>query len=221
MKKTIVLILSIMLLFIGCEQKKFITSLWEQEKQVPYDETIISFMINPENKSLIFIGQKYHYIFNPNEKFSYLYDNKNENITFDSTNGTYETRDDKVLANFSAYLYTKNLNQEIIDWALKNGGEYTNKTKEKIKVRISLNGTRYLANEEVNKVAEKLSTELKIKINDIVPNDLSTASKIALTPLALSGDIVMAPIIVFGAGAVILLFVPVCVLAGFVGQRCM
>lgn len=86
MKKTIALILSMILILSGCTSK-----LWNSRdvKRVSYSETIDAFMMNPQNKSLIFIGEKYHYIFEPNEKFVYLYDNKNENIIFDSNNGVY------------------------------------------------------------------------------------------------------------------------------------
>lgn len=188
MKKTIALILSMILILSGCTSK-----LWNSKdvKRVSYSETIDAFMMNPQNKSLIFIGEKYHYIFEPNEKFVYLYDNKNENIIFDSNNGVYEIRDNKIYAYFSIYIYTKNMKQEIIDWALKNNGKYV-ENNEKIKMSITLDGTRYLSDLKVNQVVEKLSMKHNIKIDVIVKEDeYSTASKIALTPLTVTGDTIV------------------------------
>lgn len=221
MKKVIVLILSIILVFPGCTSK-----LWNSKvaKRVSYDETIDVFMMNPKDKSLIFIGEKYHYIFEPNEKFVYLYDNKNENMFFDSNNGVYEIRDNKIYAYFSIYILTKNIKQEVIDWALNHNGKYI-ENNEKIKISITLEGKRYLSDPKVNQVVEKLSVKHNIKIDDIMNEDeYSIASKIALTPLTVTGDTI---IVVGGVGGTVLLMgvfaaaiVTGCTLSGIFGKGC-
>ncbi|MEV9526659.1 hypothetical protein [Aliarcobacter butzleri] len=132
-------------------------------------------------------------------------------------NGVYEIRDNKIYAYFSIYIYTKNMKQEIIDWALKNNGKYV-ENNEKIKMSITLEGTRYLSDLKVNQVVEKLSMKHNIKIDVIVKEDeYSTASKIALTPLTVTGDT-----IVFAGGVAILVtaFVVLCLSSNIFGKGC-
>jgi len=98
MKKALCLALAFMIFICGCYEKISITDTKDNY------EKIVAFMLKEDDKSFIVIGKKYHYIFEPNKKFEYIINNKEEVFKFDIENGFYKLKDDKAFANFYVYI---------------------------------------------------------------------------------------------------------------------
>jgi len=181
----------------GCVTK----DLWRSGNSKPYDETIISFYSHPQKNEIIFIGQKYHYIFTQgtaelNEilkarEFLGL-NQKNLNITAQTNKNDGSRIQTFIRINFN----TNQLNKEELTWLKSHNFLRQVANVPIITKAFSLEGKRYKANSQVNSHAIKLQLPIRIQIYEHSNN---TLYKILMTPLTVTADAGLAL-----AGAIIL-----------------
>ncbi|MDD4949951.1 hypothetical protein [Sulfuricurvum sp.] len=178
------------------------TRLWQDPiTHKPYSEKIDAFLLNPQNGQTVFLGEKYHYIFDANAQLDFLLKHREDiSLTFNLKNGAfYQTNEDNATAHFSVSIDTKNINQELLEW-LKINHISVNSNTSLSMITINLKGKRYLADPKVNQHAQKFSKSIEIQINDVKKENRSVVIKILATPLAVAADGVM-----FVAGMTILI----------------
>lgn len=170
--------------------------LWESKKY--YDETIKEYLISADGSKVVFLGKKYHYIFDDNsgmvkqllqwggrqKLIMNLYDfevtSKNEvKITASVTTASQEESSNKNLSALSVdeINFLKKLGFSKIEGV---GNNILYKT-------IDLKGVRYLPKPGVSyEVSLSLNKEYKVKVE--YSNFFDKATKVALTPLSVTGD---------------------------------
>lgn len=190
MKKIIAMVLLVTLLFSGCTVNYVTEKLWKDHYDaVPYNETVDALMINPENNSMVFIGEKYHYIFDPNEKFSYLLQHHDNSMIFDVESGKYEVQEENVSAFLHVSVDKKTAKKEVLEWIHNNGyDKYDKPNHNKMLMVIYIKGKRYIADPSVNKIAQKLSKQYHLQVTEKQLNNMNNATRIALTPLTATVD---------------------------------
>jgi len=79
-------------LSLGCMSK----ALWEDDVvYVPYQEKLDAFMSNPQDGTVVFLGEKYHYIFSKNDDFNFLLAHRtSKGLIFDVSHGYHNTNND-------------------------------------------------------------------------------------------------------------------------------
>lgn len=159
-----------------------------------YTETIDAFMVNPADKSMIFIGEKYHYIFEPNDKLAYLLDHRDGSMEFLVADGNYNISNDIVDAGFQVAIDKTKATKQTLKWL--NGQNADNANNNKI--YISLDGKRYNSDPKINSAVPKTTKPFSITIQDTTKkrNIGGTIVKVIATPLALVAD----GVIIIGAG---------------------
>jgi len=123
-------------LSLGCMSK----ALWKESliSHNVYTEKIESFMLNPKNGGVIFLGEKYHYIFEENEDLNFLLAHrKSKGIIFNVSNGYHNTNKDMVMSSFSVAIDKSLADEEIVDWLMKK-----NYPQSKVDFPIYLEGKR-------------------------------------------------------------------------------
>lgn len=163
MKKLLAITLSFMVFFSGCGTKiKTIPSKVDNE----YIEKIDAFMFNNQDKSLMFIGERYHYIFESNKRFEHLTQNIEEDFYFNLENSNCIIKGDIATVKLIVTINQQNSSKEFINWALKNYAEYTKKDDKSsdINLFIYLKGKIYQPNEEVTKNIPKLDKTYMINV---------------------------------------------------------
>lgn len=163
MKKVLALTLAFMVFFSGCGTK--IQKIPSKIDNV-YDEKIDAFMFNENDNSLIFVGKKYHYIFERNVKFKYLIQNIKEGFYFDLEKSSCIIKGDVATVNLAIKINQINSSKEFINWALKNHAKYTEKDDKNSNLNLSiyLKGKIYQPNIEVNKNIPKLDETYTINV---------------------------------------------------------
>lgn len=166
------------------------SQLWKDHyKSSFYGEVIDGLAVNPEDQSLIVVGEKYHYLFDRNEVLAYLLAHYNgKNMTFDLEHGRYEANEEQIKANFTVRIDVNQIGKENILW-LNDHKVATNKDQNNyFNIHLSLKGKRYTADPVVNQVVQELSKQYKINIAEKQIDNLNDGTRILLTPLALVGD---------------------------------
>jgi hypothetical protein len=186
-------------LSLGCVTKQVWT---ENHKAFPYNETIISFYSNTEKKEIIFIGKKYHYIFNKHTKnFIALLKQKELLKLIDrklSVDANLYPRDNgEVSAHIEFEFKKSKINKAQKEWLIK----YAQDNGEIYRVFFNIKGTRYYAKSEVNSQVLKLQKPIPLSINEYKIEKKSTLYKVAMTPLSVTADAVL---VVVGVGAAII-----------------
>jgi len=210
----------VIFLSLGCVTKQ----VWKDKVRAePYNERIISFYNNREEEKIIFIGEKYHYIFDKGTNaFSKFLEAKKllklkENHLYINANTDREDKQ-QMYATLSFGFKKENLNQEQKDWLEKYNGFYVNTTPMQhtpyystvalpiqadthpYMVSYQLSGKRYQSNSQVNNQVVKLDKPIDIEVVEFnITDKKSTLYKIAMTPLSVTADAGLAI-----AGAVIL-----------------
>ncbi len=200
-------------LSMGCVTKQ----VWKDKvRGVPYQERIISFYNNTEEEKIIFIGEKYHYIFDKGTKafLKFLEAKKCLTLKEESRNirATLPKIDKQKVEVTLSFQFKKNdLTKKQERWLLheKNmafiggGGVDGNKTDiYGYVLYYNLFGKRYRATPQVNSKVVKLEKPIDIKVIEFqIIDKKSTLYKVAMTPLSVTAD---AGLIIIGAGAVIL-----------------
>ncbi|OCL91442.1 hypothetical protein [Arcobacter porcinus] len=183
MKKLLALTMAFIMFFSGCSTKTIQVKKWNE-----IDEKIIAFMLKEDDNSFVVIGEKYHYIFEPNEKFTYLLKNPKEPFILNIQDGYYRL-DKKAFARFYVEIDKEKISKEFLIWAYENGAiKYKNKDeKESFRLQIIMEGEYYLSNLEVNNNIPKIDKEYHIKIQkqDLVDETVKSS------PLKVVGQVVV------------------------------
>lgn len=192
MKKTFwvtLVIAMVSFMSMGC----MTSQLWEDKvTYTPYSETIDAFLLNAKNDETIFLGKKYHYIFDANPQFGYLLKHReNPAITFNVSQGArFQAENDTLNARFSVTIDSKTIDQELQEWINDNHVSLNPKTKV-YTIPISLKGKRYFSDRYVNEKAQQLSKEIYITVNEVKKEGSPVVVKILGTPIAVAADGVM------------------------------
>lgn len=192
MKKTFwvtLVIAAVSFMSMGC----MTSQLWEDKvTYTPYSETIDAFLFNAKNDETIFLGKKYHYIFDANPQFGYLLKHReNPAITFNVSQGArFQAENDALNARFSVTIDSKTIDQELQEWINDNHVSLNPKTKV-YTIPISLKGKRYFSDRYVNEKAQQLSKEIYITVNEVKKEGSPVVVKILGTPIAVAADGVM------------------------------
>jgi len=181
----------------GCVTK----DLWRSTNSKPYDETIISFYSQAQKNEIIFIGQKYHYIFNQGTselnkvlKVRELLGLNQKNLSIN----TYTDADDSSIihTDIKIHFEEQSLNKQQYLWLTSHRFLHPAPRVPVITKSFSLTGKRYKANTKVNNHAIKLQLPIKLQVYEHSNN---TLYKILMTPLTVTADAGLAL-----AGAIIL-----------------
>ena len=181
----------------GCVTK----DLWRGTNSKPYDETIIAFYSQPQKNEIIFIGQKYHYIFNQGTSELNKVLKVRELLGLNQRNLTINTYTD---ANNGSTIHTDirmtfkedSLNKQQYLWLTSHRFLRPAKNVPIITKSFLLTGERYKSNTEVNSHAIKLQLPINLQVYEHSNN---TLYKILMTPLTVTADAGLAL-----AGAIIL-----------------
>lgn len=200
MKKLFVILLVIGLgIFVsmGCVTK----DLWRERGIKIYTDTIISFYSSHQKSEIIFIGTKYHYIFNKGTAPLQEVLKAKDFLALNKSNLNIRTETEKdnpsvVYTTLEIYFEEQRLTTQQKSWLNNHGfNRYTNYVPMRKKI-FQLQGQRYTANSQVNDKAIKLKKPISIHVN--VHSD-NTLYKILMTPLTVTADAGLAL-----AGAIIL-----------------
>jgi hypothetical protein len=170
-------------------------ALWKDSSSdidyMSYTETIDAFMINPNDKSMIFIGEKYHYIFEPNDQLAYLLEHRDSSMEFLIANGSYNISNDIANVGFQVAIDKTKATKQTMEWL--NGQNAHNNT-----IYISLYGKRYNADSKINNAVQKSTKPFSITIQSTTKktNIGGMIVKVIATPIALAVD----GAIIIGAG---------------------
>lgn len=192
MKKTfwVVFVIAIVsFMSMGCMTSK----LWEDKvTYTPYSETLDAFLLNPETNQTVFLGKKYHYIFDSNSQFGYLLKHReNPSIAFKVSQGAhFQAENDTIGGYFNVTINSKNINQELSDWVKENHFVLNPKTGL-YTVTIYLSGKRYFSDPDVNQHVQQFSKEVVITVNEVKKEGSPVVIKILGTPIAVAADGVM------------------------------
>ena len=218
----------VIFLSLGCVTKQVWT---DKVKSDPYQERIISFYNNPEEGKIIFIGEKYHYIFDKGAKeFSKFIEAKKRLNLKEKHLEIYASTDrfqkEKVLVHLGFTFKKDNLTQEQKSWLEQHNKELIkipnpieknpndnrpvvyepNQTQiESYIVNYQLSGKRYKATPQVNSQVVKLKNPINIEVIEYRTEKKSMLYKIAMTPLSVTAD---AGLVIIGAGAAVI-FLPI------------
>lgn len=199
MKKLISLCLLIVFVFNGCVTK----SVWKPEETIEKKEVIKQFLVSENKKTIVFLGENYHFIFgsdNMNDrdykfmiKLLNLSKQDRKLLRIDELHTKIHIENNGEMKCFTVIkIDSKELNKEKI-YFFRKLGFYYSKRKNVLRAHLNLNGKVYKTNEKFNKYVKGLSKEynLKLLVKKDKENGYSTLEKIALTPLTLTGDILL------------------------------
>jgi len=174
-----------------------------------YNDEVISFYLSPKKSTVIFMSDKYHYIFNQNtDKFIEVLKNRDflnlqqENLIIQPT--VFFDRKNRTYVNIHISFNEKTITEEQRVFLINHGftrgydmselqaqiGQKVPTTSNTILYMNNYNieGTRYLANRDVNNRAYKLKQPIFLKFDTYKKEGVITAEKVLMTPLALAGD---------------------------------
>jgi len=217
---TVLLVGLAIFLSMGCITKQVWT---DKVRGVPYQERILSFYNNKDEGKIIFIGEKYHYIFDKGTKeFTTFLEAKKGLKLKENHLGIYATtnrRDrEKVEVSLNFEFKKNNLTQEQQSWLEGHNARFIRRPKiikdrpviyrpEQMEIdgyvlNYHLLGKRYQATAEVNNHVVKLKNPINIEVVEFkVTDKKSTLYKVAMTPLSVTAD---AGLVVIGTGMAII-----------------
>ncbi|MCL4432338.1 MAG: hypothetical protein M1300_08460 [Epsilonproteobacteria bacterium] len=149
--------------------------------------------IDNEHKKILFIGEKYHYVFDSNEELTYLIThNEKMNIIFDVNNfpAKFIATKEKVTASFRIKLIPEKVSNELIEWGMKH---HFNKTIDSgwfkqpyYESDMYLEGYRYLPN-DVGEKLTKIEKPLEISVAEAYL-DTNYAIDLMMSPITIAFD---------------------------------
>ena len=229
MKKLFILILAIavfVLSSIGCMQRppfEITEDIWDKDKEsvnTSYTDTVVSFYSSKTGHELVFLGEKYHYIFDQGAyefaellKSKDFLDLKQKNFEI---NAELDTDDNRVIKlNISSVIPSSELSNAQKDWLAthkfipKDKEIYVGQVPDPLYVSsptyrnitvyqksFLMIGKRYISNQELNAKAIKLKQARRLRVHGHKYQDKSMLKQIAMTPLALVGDTALNIIVV-------------------------
>jgi hypothetical protein len=184
------LLVFIALFFSGCLTKNLFQETLHYKH---YEDKIIYYDIDKEHQKILFVGEKYHYIFNSNETLVYLMTHsEKKNVIFDVNRfpAKFIANKEKMTARFNIKLKPEMVSDELIEWGIKNNFHKTIDDgwfkKPYYKSDMYLEGYRYLPN-DVGEKLTKIEKPLKISVAESYL-DRDYALSLMLSPIALTVD---------------------------------
>lgn len=203
------LILGVSFLGTGC----FTTMLWKDDaehyKEHHYEDTIQSFLITEDGKQIIFVSDRYHYIFQSDPTLHFLLTHREDVSTLyhfygASARYTITERPQKgynAIASFDVDVNTSTIPNLPMGTHLTRTQKYYNITL--------YDGNRYLADPKINAHLTPMSHPITLSIlqrdRDGWANAGENAKRLLLTPLTLAADGVSI-VLAAGIGVVVLPF---------------
>jgi len=230
MKKLFLAILAVTLVIfssIGCMQRAPLETtqgVWNDSKDsinTSYTDVIVAFYSDKTGEKLVFLGQKYHYLFDQGAKaFSELLKAKEflhlqqKNFHVEASLDPKDNRKVDLKVNAELPLSTLNAKQKAWlashNFTLQQSRVYVGQEPDPLYASrpvyrnqtvylktFFMKGTRYVANAKINEKAIKLTQARRLYVTGYKYQDKSLIKKIAMTPLALVGD-AAADIVVVG-----------------------
>jgi hypothetical protein len=215
----------------GCFQRapfEATQEIWDDKRNatnISYQDKIVSFYINKNGDEIVFLGERFHYIFTYNtEEFSELLKAKEFlHLTKKNFNISSEIdKDDKrkIISTIRTILYDTDFTVAQRRWLKEHGfslisttnnpivvaassDSYAPPQREMISMNIhqhiySIEGTRYVANKQVNTRGSKLREAIELTIVEYNYNEGNKLHQIAMTPIALAEDVAMDILVIGG-----------------------
>jgi hypothetical protein len=218
MKKFVSLVLSSLLLWVtGCAYKSETEALWSDpvHPSFLYKEVLHGFLVDQNRTSFIVVGERYHYIFQPQKQFFDLLQHKEDkHVVFHPYDGKYIVQEDQVKADISV-----SIRKPLPDGTLHDLCDAMTKQQlleeeaNEFTMVFHLQGKRYLADPAVNKIVKKFHSSYAILIKEYRDETQSVASRIAWTPLAVAHDGTAIVLIGSAVVSLMVLLLPVAVFA--------
>jgi hypothetical protein len=209
MKKISSLVVILTLLFnSGCGSMT--VSLWKKGR---YQEVIKSYLVSDKSNKVVFLGQKYHYIFDDSSgtiRKLLLWSGKRKLtitiVAFEATSPTDVTS--QIIISGLAAPQSNPLDDQImsskeVSFLKKlqfSGSSDSINYYTRYEKKITLTGNRYLPNPNViYPNTDPLSRSYIVIVKNNYDTTLDKTKKVTLTPLAVVGDTVMIPLKIAGA----------------------
>ncbi len=162
-----------------------------------YDEKIDHFAMTKDQKNIIFVGQKYNYVFENSTELSYLLKQQNNNNFivdleqehhYESSNFIVE--DDAVSIKFQVYILDNNLTHPFSKINMENQTGIDDATQNYTKVYLFFKGKRYLSDPSTYSFNQSLSKSVEIRIEEKTTiNEVGDIiNRTVLTPFTLAAD---------------------------------
>jgi hypothetical protein len=213
MKRPLIKLIIISLFLTSCD---FTEKLW---RKTYYHETIKNFLISKDGRKIVFLGEKYHYVFDDKDaeiRDLLLWEGRD---ILEISRFNFEiTSLDKVRGKILVSTLKDHIqaSEDYIKFLKTSGFKSIKRNDSGYQKELYLTGIRYLPKPNTSyDVNSSLNQEYKVTIAN---NDLYDRSKkIALTPITVVGD---TAIFALGVTAVIL-FVPALVVCSSVSENCL
>lgn len=194
----------------GCLTK----SLWETKGNYEtYQEkdTIRSFMMTQDQKTVVFLGDHYHYVFNNYEQVQQLLSQRTDpNIKFLFDQGNYQILNETQISVAFPVSVDNNASASMQAWAKEE--RFVAQNNGTWKRTFYLGGTRYLADANVTQKGAMLSKPLELTFEGKRQANVTaaqTVGKILMTPVAIAGD----GALVLGGVAILVIAAPFALLS--------
>ena len=179
MKKNIIFLLIITMLFTSCVTRTLTTS--------AYYENINSFLITPKGNKLYIIGEKYHYEFYLDDKLKSLLLSKNRKYFKVSFHYFEVDRNENINGEYWLVYNMKDTNYISDSWLKAHGFTIPNIKTRYIKTS-KIKGKRYIAKDIPSKY--KFKNTYKVYIEE-EPSPLRQISNKLVSPITIAADMIL------------------------------
>lgn len=188
--KSKVMLFMLSILIVGCISST--TDVW---KKPTYNEAISQFLITEKGDKLIFIGEKYHYIFANETSLNSVLQWQDRGILKAAFYNDFSVdANNKVTGQFEILCFCHGATKEQIQWLENNGFHKLANMNDAFpddgknyKKQIQVSGDRYLSNNLSLIKYDKLNYEYRIQVETDF-TALGIAGRIAYTPIAVAED---------------------------------
>lgn len=162
-----------------------------------YDEKIDHYAMTKDQKHIVFVGQKYNYVFENSTELSYLLKEQNNNNLivdlkqehhYDSSNFIVENNE--VSIKFQIYILDNNLTHPFSKINKVNRTGLDNVTQNYTKAYLFFKGKRYLSDPTTFSFNQSLSKSVEVRIEEktTINEAGDIVKRTVLTPFTLAAD---------------------------------
>jgi hypothetical protein len=150
-----------------------------------YTERIGGVFVSSDRKSIVILGEKYHYIFDaPSQVLAALDPILHPEIRKAEFSSFNVNSNNEIYGSVNLYASGK-LNKQQEELALKAGFIFNG--SDQAQARVRMQGKRYRAKESEKPVVQRLNKEYFVTVNED-PSIAGAALKVAATPVAIAAD---------------------------------
>lgn len=152
-----------------------------------YKEKIGSFLVSKDGKNLVIVGEKYHYIFNLDNKLKNILISEKRKLLKPSFSYFTVDNENNIFGKYTLYYSNKDNNHQ--KWFKKNGFKsYTKKNKKQYKYSFSghVKGKRYSTNKKINS-SFNFNKTYSLEIEEPT-STLGYLGKLLATPITIAAD---------------------------------